>query len=141
MFRKNRLVIPVALALLALAVVAGIGCSSKSSPTQPGSGGGGGGVETFTSGNFNTGSLTTSFVHEFDTAGDYIYYCSIHGSPTGGMRNSVHVATGGADSVIVFIVDDQFNTQPANTATPANVNPGGYVRWITHTATTHNVTR
>jgi plastocyanin len=124
MFRQNRLVIPVAVALLALAVVAGIGCS-KSSPTQPG--GGGGGTEPFNSGNFSSGS----FVHTFNTAGDFAYHCQIHGTA---MSGSVHVGTGFADSAVANIQNNFY------TPNPVNVNPGGYVRWVAN-GTAHSVTR
>jgi plastocyanin len=42
-------------------------------------------------------SGTTS--HLFDVAGDYVYYCSIHGSPTFGMRGQVQVTDSGPDPV------------------------------------------
>lgn len=129
MLSKKRLVIPVALTLAVLSVVVGLGCSSKSSPTQPG-GGGGGGTESFNSGNFSSGS----FVHTFSTAGDYGYYCQIHGTPTSGMHASVHVGTGATDSVTVNIGNNFFAPNPVN------VNPGGYVRWISG-GSLHSVTR
>jgi len=133
MSRKNRFAIPVATGLVALALLAGPGCSKSNSPTQPG--GGGGGVESFSSGNFNNGTLTTTFVHTFNTAGDYGYYCTIHGTPTSGMRGTVHVDAAAPDSVVVSILSLSFSP------TPANVKPGGYVHWIATTGTTHNVTR
>jgi plastocyanin len=36
-------------------------------------------------------SAPTTFSHTFDTAGTYLYFCSIHGSPSGGMRGTIVV--------------------------------------------------
>ena len=114
------LLVPVALALA---------CSKKSSPTQP-STGGGGSSENFASGNFANGK----FVHTFNTAGTYRYYCSIHGTPTTGMNADVIVAPATADSPTVTISGMTF------TPNPVSVNPGSYVIWV-NGSSTHNVTR
>ncbi len=58
-------------------------------------------------GNFTSGSASTNiwvYTYVFDTAGDFRYYCSIHGGPNGvGMSGIIHVeaVTGVTDKVAV----------------------------------------
>jgi plastocyanin len=58
-----------------------------------------GGVEhnvTFDDGEESGNQSSGTFTRTFTEAGDYPYHCTIHGSPTGGMRGTVQVAaTGG----------------------------------------------
>jgi plastocyanin len=47
-----------------------------------------GSSEVFSSGAVSSG---TSYAHTFSTAGRYDYYCTIHGTPTSGMRGTIVV--------------------------------------------------
>ena len=42
---------------------------------------------------FDSGSIPPNgtFQHTFQTAGTYVYYCQIHGTPTAGMRGTIVV--------------------------------------------------
>ena len=117
---------------IAVAVAALAGCGKKSNPAQPGPGGGG--SETFDSGIFSSGSSPNKFVHTFASAGTFDYFCSLHGTATSGMRGTVHVATGAADSVEVNVADNQFIPNSVD------IRPGGYVKWFA-TGGNHTVTR
>ena len=130
-----RYLIPLA-ALVLLGALAFAGCSKK--PTAPygttGSTGGGGGgtggtTESFDSGLFSSGE----FVHTFANSGDFGYHCVLHGTPTSGMRGTVHVVAGAADSPSVAVGSNFYN--PAT----VSVKPGGYVKWVA-SGSTHSVT-
>lgn len=47
-----------------------------------------GSPDTYDSGNVGSGA---TFQHVFTTAGTYVYYCQIHGTPTSGMRGTIVV--------------------------------------------------
>jgi plastocyanin len=47
-----------------------------------------GSADTYTSGNVAGGA---TFSHTFNAAGTYAYYCTIHGTPTTGMRGTIVV--------------------------------------------------
>ena len=44
-------------------------------------------------GTYDSGNVGSSgtFQHAFTTAGTYVYYCKIHGTPTSGMRATIVV--------------------------------------------------
>ncbi len=105
--------------LAALAALAPSGCSKKGGSTQPGSGGPA--PETFNSGVFSSSSPLKVFVHTFTVSGTHGYRCIVHGVS---MSGSVQVGASGADSVTVNIGDNFF------TPSPAQVKPGGYVKWV-----------
>lgn len=88
--------------------------SMTPSPPPPGP------TESFDSGVLSSGS----FSHTFANAGDFGYHCVIHGSATGGMRGSVHVAPGQPTTATVNVVNFSFSPSPANIA------PGGTVTWV-----------
>lgn len=122
MQRKSLLSLVPVLVLLALpGLIAG--CGSKDKGTNPMAT-----TEPFESGNLANGG---QFVHVFNTAGSFGYFCRIHGSA---MSGTVSVTVGAGDSAVVQIGNNFFNP------TPASVKPGGYVRWH-NTGSTHTVSR
>jgi plastocyanin len=122
MKRKSLLSLLPVLILLALPGLMA-GCASKDKGTNPMPT-----TEPFESGNILNGG---QFVHTFNTAGSFSYFCRIHGS---NMSGTVNVSVSAGDSVPVQIGNNFFNP------TPASVKPGGYVRWF-NTGTTHTVSR
>jgi len=83
----------------------------------------------------NSGQLVggAQYVHTFANAGTFPYHCENHPVMTG----SITVATGGADSLVVHILNaSSVGFAPAT----GTVRPGAYVRWHNMDATAHTVT-
>jgi len=122
MQRKSLLFLSAVLILLALPGLLA-GCGSKDKGTNPMTA-----TESFESGNLANGA---EFVHVFNTAGSFGYFCRIHGS---GMSGTVNVTVGAGDTALVEIRNNFF------TPTPASIKPGGHVRWHNF-GSTHTVSR
>lgn len=108
--------------LACVATLAFLGCSKSTGPTSPGvvpsTGGSGNGNAAFDSGTLNPPSR---FVHVFAVAGTVNYHCRFHVSM--GMRGTVTVTSGGADSAIVRTDGVAF------VPSTVSIRPGGFVRW------------
>lgn len=124
---RTRSLTAVGLLLSSCLIALAPGCSKKSNPTQPG---GSTPADPFNSGVFSSGV----FVHTFTADGTYGYFCSIHGSASSGMRGTIQVAAGMAESSEVTVTDNQF------IPSAQHVRPGGYIKWIA-TGGSHTVTR
>ena len=123
MQRKSLLFLSAVLTLLAAPGLMA-GCGSKDKGTNPTMAT----TEPFESGNIPPGGV---FVHTFNTAGSFGYFCRIHGT---GMSGTINVSAGAGDSAFVQIGNNSFNP------TPASVKPGGRVRWFNN-GSTHTVSR
>jgi plastocyanin len=90
-------------------------------------------VEPFESGNMSNSGPTSVFVHTFNTAGSFSYRCRFHGSMTG----TISVASAGADSFTLSIMNLAFASPPGA------LKVGGRVRWENNETNviTHSVTR
>ena len=113
---------------VATALFAFAGCGGDDAGTNPPPGGG----TTFNSGGIAAGG---QFVFTFPTAGSFRYLCTIHPS----MRDTIFVATGGSDSVLIEIRDMTANGFVLVEGGPT-VKPGGYVHWRNVDNVAHTVT-
>lgn len=129
--KRSLLAITMVSAVIAAFAILGCNASGVTGPygggSTGGSGSGSGGAA------FNSGSMSppSSFVHVFASTGNVGYHCNFHVNM--GMRGTVSVVAGAADSAVV--------TASGMSFTPATVSirPGGYVHWNV-TSGTHTVT-
>jgi len=114
-----------AAATLTFVTLASTGCSKKDSgPTGPGGG------TVFDSGDILNG---LGFQVVFTTEGHFNYHCEKH--PV--MQSTIHVVTGGPDTLHVNIVN---STSSGFDAQGVSVRPGGRVIWTNISGVTHTVT-
>jgi len=114
------------LAALALAITAAaVSCTKNDNKTNPVGSGAELGLNL---------PVGVSVQHTFNTAGTFPYHCSIHTV----MHDTITVATGGADSLLVVAVNTTATGFQRQSAGP--IRPGGTVRWFNASAAPHTVT-
>jgi plastocyanin len=116
---------PVLLIAAAITTLALAACSDDSSNNPAGP------AKELNSGNIPSGQ---SFVHTFDSPGNFGYHCTIHSAMTG----SVTVSDAATDSAVIVIIANSTSTgfQPGAVTVKTN----GKVTWNNTSGNTHTVT-